>query len=141
MSHSRSVAAAARPPVYGLAMYRELAAACMTVNVHVGIAGPHAANMRLFEATGVGTCLLTDAKSDLHEFFAPGEEVVAFEDAADAVAKAKELLAAPARMAEIGRRGQVRTLRDHGYEARVPTVIAAAEAALARHASGKARAA
>jgi spore maturation protein CgeB len=129
-SHSARLAAASRPPVFGLAMYRELAATQMTVNIHAGIAGPYAANMRLFEATGAGTCLLTDAKSDLDEFFASGEEVVTFENAADAVAKARELLANPARMAEIGRRGQARTLRDHTYELRVPAVIAAAATAL-----------
>jgi hypothetical protein len=134
LDRGRLLTGATRPPVYGLTMYRELAATRMTVNVHVGIAGPYAANMRLFEATGIGTCLLTDAKSDLQEFFISGEEVVSFENAGDAVAKASELLADPERMAEIGRRGQARTLRDHTYRARVPMVIEAAKAALARSA-------
>lgn len=131
-SSGRELAGHTRTPRYGLGMYRELAATRLTVNVHIGAAGPYAANMRLFEATGMGTCLLTDAKSDIREFFEPDKEIVTFESVGDAVAKAKALLANPERTEEIGRAGQRRTLRDHTYQQRVPTVIAAAKAALER---------
>ena len=33
---------------------------------------------RLFEATGVGTLLVTDWKKNLHEMFEPGKEVIVY---------------------------------------------------------------
>ena len=41
--------------------------------------------MRLYEATGVGTLLVTDYKDNLHEMFIPGKEVVVYRDADEAV--------------------------------------------------------
>lgn len=114
-----------KPAVYGLEMYEALASAQLTANIHIGAAGDFAANMRLFEATGVGTCLLTDVKSDLAEFFSPGVEVVAFDGLEDAVYKAKALLDDPGVALNIGLKGQERTLRDHTYDSRAPLVAEA----------------
>ena len=48
------------------------------VNVHA-IAGPYApANIRLFEASGAATCMLTDSKKDLHELFEIDDEIVTY---------------------------------------------------------------
>lgn len=128
---SRRLERSARPPVYGLDMHRALAATRLTVNIHIGSAGPHAANMRLFESTGVGAGLLTDWKIDLADYFT-AEEAVAFDSVEDAVAKAQALLKAPDRLAALAAAGQARTLKDHTYERRVPRLLEAAEAALAR---------
>src|SRR5262249_16076397 len=46
----------------GIEMYRILRDSRITLNHHIGIAENYANNMRLFEATGVGTMLLTDHK-------------------------------------------------------------------------------
>ena len=37
----------------------------VTVNRHIDIAEEYANNMRLYEATGMGACLVTDAKLNL----------------------------------------------------------------------------
>ena len=37
-----------------------------------------AGNIRLFEATGVGTCILTQHTDDLDSFFKPDEEVAVY---------------------------------------------------------------
>lgn len=121
-----------RSPVYGMEMYQTLACAQLTVNVHIGGAGDYAANMRLFEATGVGTCLLTDSKSDLAEFFEPGVEVVSFSSVEEAVEKATALMGDPKAAMDIGLRGQARTLREHTYECRAPLVAAALRDAVNR---------
>jgi hypothetical protein len=63
-------------PAWALDMYRVLRRSRITINHHIDMAGDHANNMRLYEATGAGTLLVTDAKSDLHAIFAPGREVV-----------------------------------------------------------------
>jgi spore maturation protein CgeB len=45
---------------WGVDMYQVLFNSKITVNHHIGMAKSYANNMRLFEATGVGTLLVTD---------------------------------------------------------------------------------
>ncbi len=66
----------------GREMYRVLADSRITLNHH-GDVGPCANNLRLFEATGMGALLITDAKSNLSEMFIPGEEVVDYRDVSE----------------------------------------------------------
>jgi spore maturation protein CgeB len=74
--------------------------------------------MRLFEATGVGTCLLTDWTENLGELFEPEREVATFRDAKECVERIRWLLAHPEEREAIARAGQARTLRDHTYRHR-----------------------
>ncbi len=106
-----------RPPVYGLEMYRTLAGFEVGLNVH----GPsaYASNMRLYDTTGVGTCLLTDWKDNLPQLFEPGVEVVAYHSPDEAVEKARWLLDHDDERRAIAAAGQRRTLRDHTTERRV----------------------
>ena len=104
---------AARPPLFGLAMYQQLRNSRVTLNTHIDISAHSASNMRLFEATGVGTCLLTDWKDDLPQLFEPDVEVVAYRNAAECAEKVAYLLAHPDERAAIAAAGQARTLRDY----------------------------
>ena len=61
--------------VWGADMYQVLRRSRITLNSHIDLAGREAGNMRLFEATGVGTFLLTDFKDNLNTLFAPDREV------------------------------------------------------------------
>src|SRR5207253_1589114 len=63
-----------RGEVWGLEMFRVLAASRIALNRHIDAAEDNANNMRLYEATGVGTFLLTDAKRNLGELLEPGVE-------------------------------------------------------------------
>lgn len=108
-----------RGEAWGLEMYAVLRSARISLNRHIAEAGAFANNMRLFEATGVGSLLLTDAKRNLGELFEPGREVVAYEGADDLVEQARHLLAHEGERAAIARAGQARTLRDHTYETRM----------------------
>jgi spore maturation protein CgeB len=74
--------------------------------------------MRLFETTGVGTCLVTDWKSNLGELFEPDREVVTYRSAEECVDKVKWLLEHPAEREDIARSGQSRTLKDHSFAQR-----------------------
>jgi spore maturation protein CgeB len=76
--------------------------------------------MRLFEATGVGACLLTDAADNLHELFEPGREVATFRDAAECRARIRELLADEPVREAIARAGQARCLAQHTFRHRAP---------------------
>ena len=51
--------------VWGLDMYRALARSKITINRHINVAENNANNMRLFEATGTGSLLITDRKDNL----------------------------------------------------------------------------
>ncbi len=74
--------------------------------------------MRLFEATGVGSCLLTDWKENLHELFAPDAEVLTYRTADEAVEKVEYILKNEAVRRQIAAAGQRRTLRDHNFDYR-----------------------
>lgn len=107
-----------KQPVYGLKMYRTLAQSGMTLNTHAECAGNSAGNIRLFEATGVGTCVITDSKDDLHELFEVGAEVIAYSSVEECVEKIAWLLDHPLEVDDIGLAGMRRTLRDHTYDCR-----------------------
>jgi spore maturation protein CgeB len=104
---------------WGLDMYRALASSRVTLNRHTDPAEDHANNMRLYEATGVGALVLTDAKIDLHELFEPGRELVTYENEDELVERAQYLLGHEDERAAVARAGQERTLREHTWERRM----------------------
>jgi spore maturation protein CgeB len=108
---------------WGLDMYRVLAQSTIALNRHIDIAEDYANNMRLYEATGVGSLLLTDAKPNLSELFEPGNEVVTYRDEDDLVAKIRLYLADEDERIRIARAGQLRTLREHTYEHRMRELV------------------
>ena len=110
-------------PLWGYEMLRALARAKVVLNVHAELAGAYAANMRLFETTGVGALLLTDWKETLGEFFRVGEEVAAFHDLPDCLAQVQHYLGDDEARRRVALAGQTRTLRDHTYAARVSTLL------------------
>jgi hypothetical protein len=105
-----------RPPLFGRALYRAQRKSAVTLNIHADIAGQMGGNnMRIFEATGVGTCLLTDANDNLRSVFEVDREVVAFGSPEECLEKARWLLDHPREREAIALAGQARTLRDHTY--------------------------
>lgn len=108
-----------RPAVYGLEMFTRLRQSQVVLNTHIDLSPVSASNVRMFEATGIGACLLTDAKSNLSSLFEPDREVVAYTSAADCADRAQWLLQHPEACAEIGQRAQARVLREHTQQQRV----------------------
>lgn len=105
-------------PVFGLEMYQTLHNSKVTLNHHIRVSPNSASNMRLYEATGVGTCLLTDWKKNLHQFFEPDREVVTYRSVEECLAKVTWLLEHPQERRAIALAGQQRTLREHNFEQR-----------------------
>lgn len=99
---------------WGYQMYEILGASKMTLNHH-GNVPPYANNMRLYEATGVGSLLITDWKNNLSEMFAPGTEVVTYHTAQECAGLIKYYLDNDQERVAIARAGQERTLREHSY--------------------------
>ena len=112
-----------RGEAWGLEMYAVLRSSRIVLNRHIAEAGQYANNMRLYEATGVGSLLLTDAKVNLPELFTLDREVIAYENADDLVEKARYLLAHEDERAAIASAGQSRTLRDHTYAVRMAELV------------------
>ena len=96
-------------------MYEVLARSRISLNRHIDVAEGHANNMRLFETTGVGALLVTEAAPNLSELFVPGEEVVAYENEDDLVEKLEHYLENDDERVTIAAAGQRRTLADHTY--------------------------
>ena len=119
--------------VWALDMYRILARSRITLNRHINVAENNANNMRLYEATGVGTLLITDRKDNLGELFEVGKEVVAYSSKEEAAELINYYLEHPNEAEVIARAGQSRTLRDHTYERRMEELAPILE----RHLQGK----
>jgi spore maturation protein CgeB len=115
---NRRLARISRPAVYGMDYYAVLRQSRVSLNIHADSSPRFASNIRLFEATGVGSCLLTDWKPNLGDLFELDREVVAYRSAIECRAQAKWLLEHPRERLEIARRGQARALRDHNFEIR-----------------------
>jgi hypothetical protein len=113
--------------LWGSDMYEGLRRSKITINSHVDAAGGVAANMRLYEATGVGTFLLTDNLRGLTDLFTPGRHIAAYDSAADCVAKIKYYLAHEAEREAVARAGQEHTLRHHTYRQRVEELLGLVE--------------
>lgn len=102
--------------MWGLEMYRTLAASKATINYHIDVAGDYANNARLFEATGMGACLVTDWKQNLSDFFELDREVLAYRSADELLEKIDYCLRRPQECERIARQGAKKTFNRHAYE-------------------------
>jgi spore maturation protein CgeB len=96
-------------------MYEVLARSRIVINRHGPVAAGYANNMRLFEATGAGAMLVTEAAPNLPDYFEPGREVVTYEGPDELIEKLRYYLEHDEERKRIAAAGQGRTLRDHTY--------------------------
>ena len=104
-----------RGEAWGIDMYGVLARSRIVVNRHGPITAGYANNMRLFEATGAGAMLITEAAPNLADYFEPGHEVVTYDGPADLMEKLRHYLEHDEERKRIAAAGQARSLRDHSY--------------------------
>ena len=103
---------------WGLDMLHLLARSRIVVNRHIEVAEGHANNMRLYEATGAGALLVTEAADNLHELFDAGREVVTYKGADELVERVEHYLRNEDERREIAAAGRRRTLTEHTYARR-----------------------
>jgi len=114
-----------RKPVFGLAMHKALRKGRIVFDTqgsihlvrpdgarHLDLAAGDTANMRLFEATGGGSLLITDALPGVSRFFEPDKEIVTFRDEEDLITKILYFLSHAEEREAIAARGQSRCLSD-----------------------------
>jgi len=99
--------------VWGLEYYQKLQDLDVLFNMHSQAAKNTVDNMRLFETTGVGSCLLTDTGVNMGDIFEEDKEIVTYRSIDEAVEKIDYLINHPDKVSEIAKAGQARTLRDH----------------------------
>jgi spore maturation protein CgeB len=108
---------------WGMDMYQILHDSVITLNHHIGVSQSYANNMRLYEATGVGTLLITDWKQNIPEIFEPGKEVVVYRNREECIEAIQYYLRNEAERKRIASMGQKRTLRDHTYDQRMKELL------------------
>lgn len=111
------------PPVFGLAMHRALRRGKIVFDVQgtIGLLRPdgsyaldlargHTANMRLFEGTGGGSLVLTDALQGLSELFEPETEIATFSNEQEMIEKILFYISHEANRISVANAGKKRCL-------------------------------
>ena len=109
--------------VWGIDMYNIIFSSLITFNKHVDNPQGVAGNMRMFEATGVGSCLITDHKNNNDEYFVPEKEIIVYKDKFDLMDKLNFYINNDKARQEIALAGQKRTLKDHTIDIRANELI------------------
>jgi hypothetical protein len=116
-------------PLVGLDTYRLRQRYAVSVTKHITrVSGPYVNNTTMFEATGVGACLLVDEKMNLADFFQAGEEVMTYHTVEECLEKARYLLDHVEQRKKIAQAGQRRTLREHTTLKRAELILKEIEA-------------
>ncbi len=119
-------------PIWGTDMFHMLLRSQITLNRHIDAAGANANNMRLFEATGCGSLLITDFKDNLQDLFEVGKEVVAYRTPQECAELIRYYLLNKEEAMAIAKAGQARTLREHSYANRMKQTARVLERAVRR---------
>ncbi|HEY4800231.1 MAG TPA: glycosyltransferase, partial [Bacteroidia bacterium] len=84
--------------------------------MHIAEAKNLAGNMRMYEATGLGSLLISDFKSNADDIFKEGKEAVYYHSLDDAVNKINYYLNHEEERKLIATSGQQRTLKEYNFE-------------------------
>ena len=101
---------------YGMDYYQNISSYTINLNIHAKNPLGGTGNMRLFEVTGVGSCLITDYKEGIYELFEKDTEIVTYRTFDEMIDKIKWLLKDEETAADIAKKGQIRTLSSYTYE-------------------------
>lgn len=99
-----------------------MARALINLNIST-LANSGTANMRTYDATGLGCCLVQDRKPEAVQFFEHDAQVVFFDGRADLRSRVESLLANPARARAIGMAARRHVLQHHTWGQRARFVI------------------
>jgi spore maturation protein CgeB len=105
-------------PLFGLDMFQKLRESKIVFNKHSIPAQGSVDNMRMFQATGVGSCLLTDTGYNMGDLFDPDREVITYSSLEECIEKWNYLLSHDSVREEVAMAGHKRTLKDHSAKMR-----------------------
>lgn len=104
--------------VFGLEMLKTISMYRIGFNLHAEVAGDYAANVRMFEVSGVGSLLVTDHKKNIESLFEPDREILTYSSKEECTEKLRWAIENPEEARQIALAGQKRTLKDHSVEKR-----------------------
>lgn len=104
-----------RGEAWGLEMYQILAHSIMTFNIHEDLLKGSVGNMRMFEATGMGSLLINDSGHNLAKLFTPEQEIEVYNSIPEAIEKINYYILNKDKAIEIGKRAQKRVLLEYNY--------------------------
>ena len=102
-----------KPSLFGLDYYELLSRSDVVFNIHSAKSQDTVDNMKMFETTGMGACLLTDTGRNMKDLFEEDVEIVTYRSADEAIEKAKYLVENPEKAREIAVAGRAKTLARH----------------------------
>lgn len=118
-----------REPVFGLAMHKALRRARIVLDDRanhgfvlpdgtkkIDLGGEDTVNMRMFEATGGGSLLLTEELTGLGRYFVPGSEAAVYQHSQDAARQIQHYLHHEEQRAALARAGKARCLQSWNME-------------------------
>ena len=82
----------------------------------IDLGGEDTINMRMFEATGSGALLLTEALPGVRRYFEPGKEVAVWKDVPELVARTLHYLAHESECSAVAEAGRRRCLAEHSMD-------------------------
>lgn len=118
---SSALRACYRGEAFGRAMYSIYRRSKIVINRHGEVAQGYANNLRMYEATGCGALLLTEAAANLSDLFSE-EECITYSGPEEAVEQIRFYLMDTPEREHLAANGQTRTLRNHTYAQRMKTV-------------------
>lgn len=118
-----SISKAFQGEAWGIDMYRIFAHSKIAFNVHIAEAKDQAGNMRMYEATGLGTLLLTDKKTAGDQLWIPGKEVVEYTSVDDAIDKINYYLKNEKERVAIANAGQKRTHEEYNFSKNIKVML------------------
>ncbi|RPI74445.1 MAG: glycosyltransferase family 1 protein [Desulfobacteraceae bacterium] len=123
IDNASPIHAAYKGAAWGSSLYQILLNSKLTINCHIDAAGEFADNMRLFEATGMGTLLITDYKQNLHTLFDIDKEIITYHNSMECVEKILYYLEHETERSAIAKAGQSRTFKEHTYDHRARELV------------------
>jgi hypothetical protein len=99
-----TIRSVAQDPVFGLDLYEALSSAKIVLNGAIDMAGLDRGNMRCFEAMGCGALMVSDT-GNYPAGMVSGENMITYQDPADAVSKIRAALHQPTLLEQLANRG------------------------------------
>jgi spore maturation protein CgeB len=110
-------------PVAGENLTKIFNASKIVLNIHNESDLNLKANMRVFEAAGCSSLLLTDNTIELERLFIPGKELICYDTESEMVELANYFVKSRDEGVYVARRGNDRAYRDHTYDQRIEKIL------------------
>ena len=100
-------------PNFGLSYYENINNSKLSLNIHAEAMGDTAGNIRLFEITGMQSCMITENFENIRDLFEPDKEIITYNNFNDLKEKIQYLKNNMNYVHEVSTNGHKRLIRDH----------------------------